>query len=119
MKPIFYSLIINLILLSACTETEYIDNPPQLEIRVFDRDGEKIQGALVRLYKTEQEWVFQDSYFANSTTNSDGVAIFKKLEEVNYYFLVKKDEMDNVFDVSYFERPLRINEKRIIDVTIK
>lgn len=106
------------LLVSCSKETLFIDNPPQLEIVVFDVNIIKIQNASITIYLTEEDWQSKTNSIAQQNTDSNGTALFKNLEEVIYYFYVQKANLDNTLGISYFANPLKKNEIRVVQTTI-
>lgn len=69
--------------------------PTNLKITIVDGLGNNVEGATVKLYKTEEDYLNSENPIAEETTNNKGVVKFKKLETIAYYIEVRKGEMSN------------------------
>lgn len=118
MKKHVISLLLLMILLMGCKKTVYIDNAPQLEIVVVDPSNNKVSGAVVTIFISEEDWQNKANSIDQKTSDINGSALFTELEETKYYFYVQKGLLDNTLGVSYFSNPLKLNEIRVVQTTI-
>jgi hypothetical protein len=109
---LFFTLILG------CKKTIYIDSPPQLEIAVVDASNNKVLGAEVTIFLSEDDWQNKTNPVAQITSDVNGSALFTDLEETIYYFYVQKGSLDNTLATSYFQNPLKMNEIRVVQTTI-
>lgn len=61
----------------------------------MDDLGNTVEGATVKLYKTEDDYLNSKNPIAEETSDNKGVVKFKKLEPVEYYVEVRKGEINN------------------------
>ncbi len=119
MKNIVPFFLLLFISLTNCQEVEvFVDNAPQLEIHVKNKDGQNVKGASVLLFLSEEDWKNEINFIHSASTNSSGTVLFNNLEQKVYYFFVEKGEMNNLLEVATFSSPLRINEIRVIETVI-
>jgi hypothetical protein len=109
------------LVLTGCTKKEFldIDVAPQLKLVVVDSEGYQQEGATIKLYKTEDDFYSNTNSAGNGVSSADGTFIFKDLEERIYYFYVEKGDMNNYYEEVSFSAPLKINEIRKIQCTIR
>lgn len=96
-----------------------IDVLPQLELQISDRSNNVVQGATVMLFSSEENWESQSSAIKVSSSDLDGKALFKDLNETQYYFYIEKGDLNNYYEAVTFSEPLRKNEKRTINCIIR
>ncbi|NOQ26534.1 MAG: hypothetical protein GQ564_14340 [Bacteroidales bacterium] len=120
MKKINFLFILILFLIAlACSETEYVDNKPQLEIQVVDSENNLIEQAQVCLYDSETDWAKRTNAISELITNEQGIVLFEELDTKQYYFFVEKESLTNLFDIYTHTKPLEINVISQIKTKIK
>jgi hypothetical protein len=118
-NQVFILKTLLIIALWSCSETEFMDNAPQLEITVLSSSGERIENAFVFLYKSELDWKNKLNPILSDETNSQGIILFDNLEEQLYFFFVQKEELTNIESISALEKELQINVKAKITTILK
>ena len=120
MKKLLFIVLSTLpILLGSCKKTEYLDNQPQLEIKVLDANGEAISNASVVLYNSENDWKAQTNPVTSHQTDNLGIVLFDNLQEQVYYFYASKGELNNKESVSILNDPLKVNVRAQITTILK
>lgn len=122
LKQIRYLIgIMFLLILFSCTEKEYVDVDiaPALEIKVIDENETVQVGAIVKLYKNEEDFSSQTNVVRNGNSDNNGIVVFEKLEEKIYYFSIEKNDLTNYYEEVTFTSPLAKNELKQIQCTIK
>ncbi|HPE77431.1 MAG TPA: SpaA isopeptide-forming pilin-related protein [Draconibacterium sp.] len=99
-----------LLILQACEKTEYVKPDPQLEITVMGDNVVLIEGATVTLYNTKEDWTQNANAVQSLQTDSKGQVLFEDLKEQKYYFLVEKDDMNNLADIAATAEPLKVGQ---------
>ena len=66
-----------------------------LTLTVRDDLGNTVEGAVVQIYETENDYLTEKNVFMKEVTDKKGIVKFKKLDGKSYYVLVRKDDMDN------------------------
>jgi hypothetical protein len=117
-KFLIVSLIIILMLLS-CKKTEYRDPPPQLKLIVKDSDQKPVNGAIVNLYLTVENFQEKTNSILSDTTDSEGIVLISGLEELDYFFFVEKSGKNNFFGVASTSKPLEYGVITVIEVIIE
>jgi hypothetical protein len=70
--------------------------PTNLEITVRDDLGNVVEGATVRLFKTQEDYdKGQNPVTEAKKTDAKGKAVFRELEAIVYFVQAEKGEMDN------------------------
>ncbi len=119
MKNYLFVFLLLALSFSACTKTNYEDNPPQLEISVFDLQSQPVSNVNVSLFLSLSDWENQQNSIVSASTDADGKILFENLQEKSYWFLAKKGELTNQFSPARFEEALKVNVKTKISTVIK
>lgn len=120
MKKIFICVFaILIVILISCIKEEYHIVPPQLKIIVRNFSGELIQGATISLYGSKEDYIADSNLIISKQTKEDGAYIFIELEEIIYFFNVRKDGLSNRDDNYFFKDTLKSGERKIIYTIIK
>lgn len=106
------------LILQACEKTEYVKASPQLEITVVQDNMVFVEGAVISLYNTQQDWQLKTNAVQELHTDAKGQALFEDLQEQKYYFFVGKGELDNLADVAATWEPLKTGQKSQVLVKI-
>ena len=88
------ALPVFLILLSVTPSEAQLFNT-SLTLTVRDDLGNTVEGATVKIFETEQDYLAETKVFMEGVTDKKGVVKFKKLDGKSYFLLVRKDDMDN------------------------
>ncbi|GAB1444470.1 MAG: carboxypeptidase regulatory-like domain-containing protein [Cyclobacteriaceae bacterium] len=83
-----------LLLMTAIDSQAQIFNT-SLTLTVRDDLGNAIEGATVKIYETEADYLAETNVVIEDVTDKKGVVKFKKLEPKSYYVIARKDDMDN------------------------
>lgn len=86
-----------------------------LHITVRDELGNTVEGATVKLFENEDDYLKEENVVQESATDKYGIAKFKDLKAIAYYVIVTKDDKDNS---GGGERTAVLEAKRINKVTI-
>ncbi len=89
----------------------------KLQVTVRDEVGNLVEGAQVRLFKTEEDYTKEQNQAGQTMkTDAKGKTSFDNLEPLIYYIIVEKDDMDNSDGGTKTEKlvPKRINKITII-----
>ncbi len=89
----------------------------KLQVTVRDDAGNLVEGAQVRLFKTEEDYTKEQNQAGQTLKTDDkGKASFDNLEPLIYYIIVEKEDMDNSDGGSKTEKlvPKRINKITVI-----
>lgn len=78
----------------------FTDAPAQifntsLTITVRDETGNVVEGAEVKLFKSEQDYLKEQNVVMEGTSDAKGLVKLKKMEALSYYIIVRKDDRDN------------------------
>jgi hypothetical protein len=76
------------------------NNPPQLfntslTVTVRDELGNTVDGASVKLFTKEDDYIKEKNNIADGVTDAKGVVKFKKLNPESYFILCRKGDKDN------------------------
>jgi len=89
-------------LLSAVVVLAFVftDAPAQLfntslTITVRDETGNVVEGAEVKLFKSEQDYLKEQNVVMEGTSDVKGLVKLKKMEALSYYVIIRKDDKDN------------------------
>ncbi len=69
--------------------------PTKLKITVLDGLGNPTKGAVVTLYKNEDDYFNNENAVEKAKTDEKGLVVFKKLEPISYYIDARKGDMNN------------------------
>ena len=83
-----------LVLLSITPSSAQLFNT-SLTLTVRDDLGNTVEGATVKIFETEKDYLAETKVFMEGVTDKKGIVKFKKLEGKSYYVLIRKDDMDN------------------------
>jgi uncharacterized protein (DUF2141 family) len=86
-----------------------------LHITVRDELGNTVEGATVKLFETEDDYLKEENVVQEAPTDKYGIAKFKDLKAMSYFVIVRKDDKDNS---GGGERTEVLQAKRINKVTI-
>lgn len=111
-------VFIIVILITGCTKTEYLDNPPQLEVTVLSSDFERIRNAQVLLFDSLEDLQNEQNERNTSLTDADGKAFFEKLETRIYYINIIYGEYNHKVYETHLNEPLLPNVLTRITLTI-
>lgn len=106
------------LILQACEKTEYVKASPQLEFTVVKDNMVFVEGAVISLYNTQEDWQLRTNAVQELHTDDRGQALFEDLQEQKYYFFVGKEELDNLADIAATSEPLKVGQKSQVLVKI-
>lgn len=66
-----------------------------LTITVRDETGNTVEGAEVKLFKSEQDYLKEQNVVMEGVSDAKGLVKLKKMEALSYYVIVRKDDKDN------------------------
>lgn len=69
--------------------------PTKLTVTVIDGLGNIVEGAEVKLYKTEEDYRGSTNALFTLKTDKKGRAKFKEVQSISYYMEVTKNELNN------------------------
>lgn len=100
-------------------DNEIARNPTTLELTVRDGDGVAVDGATVKLYSSEEDWISEENQIgAALVSDVNGKVIFTDLTDANYYFLAEKDCLNNVNETHSTAVPLLLATNNVMDITV-
>lgn len=67
----------------------------QLQVMVIDGDGNVVEGAEIKLYKSAEDFENTKPAIEPGFSNKKGKYRFKGLEPISYFIEVKKGKLDN------------------------
>lgn len=103
--------------LGSCSK---VDVAPMLEIKVVTAGGQPAGNVMVGLFDDIEEWsMLENPVQPWRETGSDGRVIFNSLREDIYYFYADADSLSNISTLIKLNRPLAVNEKRLITVIVE
>ncbi len=89
-----FALLFSALLFSFAPPTQLM--PTSLRVTVLNESGNSEKGAVVTLYKTQQDYEKeQNPALPAQTTNDKGVAVFRDLQPVIYHVSAVKGDRDN------------------------
>jgi hypothetical protein len=94
MKKVFLSGIVVFFVFIANDAPAQLFNT-SLTITVRDETGNVVEGAEVKLFKSEQDYLKEQNVVMESTSDAKGLVKLKKMEALSYYVIVRKDDKDN------------------------
>jgi len=83
------------ILLLAVLPAPAQDKPLKARITVVDENDNIVPGATVTLFKTHEDYKKETNPVVSAVTNEKGFVEFKKLQELSYFVLVEKGDLNN------------------------
>lgn len=118
---IIFTLCTLVLILTGCTKKEYIyvNVAPKLELVVVNTVGNVQEGAVINLYKTEADFYSKTNSTRNGSSDVNGICVFENLDESIYYFYMEKGGLNNYYEEVTFSSPLKINEIKKIQCTIR
>jgi ABC-type Na+ efflux pump permease subunit len=66
-----------------------------LHVTVRDELGNTVEGATVKLFEQEDDYLKEQNIAAEGVTDKKGVLKLKDLKAIPYYVIVRKDDKDN------------------------
>jgi hypothetical protein len=70
--------------------------PTNLQITVLDELGNPVEGATLRIYKSEADYQAETNQVGTTIkTDKSGRASFRKMEAIPYYVLAEKGDLNN------------------------
>jgi len=90
MKKLFLAFLL-LATLPAFTQ----DKPLKARITVVDENDNVVSGATVTLFKTHDDYKNETNPVVSATTNEKGFVEFKNLQELSYFVLAEKGDLNN------------------------
>lgn len=115
----YFLLLAAIMLLGSCTKTEYISNPPELEVYVTDNNDNSIKNANVSLFGNREDWDEKTNKIDSLLSDSTGYVIFQNLSEKQYFVFVEKDSLTNAYGVIGVTDSLQNDEIRILNIKIE
>lgn len=103
---------------TSCSK-KFVNVDPKLEITVLGVDDRAISDVNVSLFETESDWRNKTNIIAKKVTATDGVVLFKNLNEQVYYFSAVKGELTNENTTVAINSNLKENIKAKIQIQIK
>jgi hypothetical protein len=92
----FFLFLLSLVLQSFVPPTNPQIFPTNLEITVRDEVGNVVEGASVRLFKTQEDYdKGQKPVQETRKTDAKGRVVFRELEAIEYYVQAEKGDLDN------------------------
>jgi hypothetical protein len=117
-QKIYLILVCVALTFQACEKIEYVKADPQLGFTVVRDNMVFVEGATVSLFSNQQDWELKSNVVQTLQTDSKGQAIFENLGEQKYYFLVEKDELNNLADIAATHEPLKTGKRAEVLVKI-
>lgn len=96
-----------------------MDVPPQLEINIQNIFNSPQEGVEVILFTSEDNWLNEKNPIKSSITDRSGTVLFEELEEIDYFFIAKKENLSNIRHVSSIGESLKINTKIVVHTIIE
>ncbi|MBX2916635.1 MAG: hypothetical protein KF856_15305 [Cyclobacteriaceae bacterium] len=94
MKKIFLlSAVVVLALVFSDAQAQLFNT--SLTITVRDETGNTVEGAEVKLFKSEQDYLKEQNVVLEGISDSKGLVKLKKMQALSYYVIVRKDDKDN------------------------
>lgn len=93
MKKIFLLSVV--VLAFAFTDASAQLFNTSLTITVRDETGNVVEGAEVKLFKSEQDYLKEQNVVMEGVSDAKGLVKLKKMEALSYYVIVRKDDKDN------------------------
>lgn len=94
MKKLQLVLVLFVLILSAQSSNAQVLNT-KLQITVTNDLGNLVEGAVVTLYKTIDDYDSETNPVQTATTDAKGRVLFYELEPIAYYMTVTKDDLTN------------------------
>ena len=69
--------------------------PTKLRITVIDGLGNPVEGATVKIFKTQDDYIASENPVQSASSDKKGRVTFKDLEPVGYFIDARKDDMNN------------------------
>lgn len=66
-----------------------------LTITVRDETGNTVEGAEVKLFKSEQDYLKEQNVVMEGVSDAKGLVKLKKMEALSYYVIVRTEDKDN------------------------
>lgn len=92
MKKLF-SLLLLISVFSVVCEAQIIKTSLTLTVR--DELGNTVEGATVKLFENESDYVAEKNISAEGVTDKKGVVKFKDIKAISYYVIARKGDKDN------------------------
>ena len=70
--------------------------PTKLQMTIVDGSGNKVEGAMVSIYTSEDDYRVGQNAVFTGVTNKKGKLTFKEAKTVQYFIEVKKGELTNI-----------------------
>lgn len=86
-----------------------------LTLTVRDEAGNTVEGASVRLFEKEEDYLAEKNPASEGTTDEKGVVKFKNLKSIPYFVLARKEDKDNA---GGGEQTGKLEEKKFNKATI-
>ncbi len=86
-----------------------------LTVTVRDELGNTVEGASVKLYEKEADYLAEKNDSGEGVTDAKGVVKFKNLKAIAYYVLARKGDKDNA---GGGEQTGKLEEKKFNKVTL-
>ena len=113
-----------LLLLSFCSDKDEpkptpTPTPTSLELTVRNSLGNPINGATVKLFRSNSDFNNQANQVGSTQlTNSSGVAVFSNLEPLQYFWRIESGCLNNINNSFTSTSPLAANTKNLATVII-
>jgi len=96
MMKYFFLFLFSLVLQSFVPPANPQLFPTNLEITVRDEVGNIVEGATVRLFKTQEDYDKGQKLVQEARkTDAKGRVVFRELEAIEYYVQAEKGDLDN------------------------
>lgn len=89
----------------------------KMEITVLDELGNRVEGATVKIYENEDDYLGDKNVIAKDITDSKGRVKFTKLNEQGYFVFAEKGKADNS-DSAQYSLVLKSGVKNKLNVII-
>lgn len=89
------SVVLFLFSIMGCSEENSTVSSQTTELEIEVYDGESEEGAIVKLYKSFDDWNKETNLVKEGTTDSEGLVLFQDLEDIEYYVDAVKECRSN------------------------
>src|SRR5436305_572051 len=110
LKPFIASTL----LLTNCSKKQTPPPPTSLQITLSDELGNKVSGASVVLYGSQNDWDNATNAISSQLSDANGVATFSNLATQKYYWFARKDCKNNISGSSTTQSPLAAKQTNTV-----
>src|SRR5205823_5619606 len=115
-----YLALFLLLSFSSCNKNNSTTANANFQFTILNESGQPADKTVITLYKTENDYYYDQNAVASQTTDNNGIAIFSNLSPVSYYYYIFRSDdcASNYFTTNHTSNALIAGQTNYLSVLI-